>query len=134
VSELGAARHRARERAVELMYEAAMKDRPVLRVVAELAAPPDAYTLALLEATARDGARALELIGRHSIDWPVDRLALLDRLILTLATSELLMDEAPPVAVVLDEAVELAKTYSTDGSPAFVNGVLSAIADDVAHD
>jgi N utilization substance protein B len=89
---------------------------------------------AQLEATARDGARALELIGRHSIDWPVDRLALLDRLILTLATSELLMDEAPPVAVVLDEAVELAKTYSTDGSPAFVNGVLSAIADDVAHD
>ena len=44
------------------------------------------------------------------------------------------MDEAPPVAVVLDEAVELAKTYSTDGSPAFVNGVLSAIADDVAHE
>ena len=109
MSELGAARHRARERAVELMYEAAMKDRPVLRVVAELAAPPDTYTLELLEATARAGARALELIGRHSIDWPVDRLALLDRLILTLATCELLMDEAPP-------------------------GVLSAIADDVAHE
>ncbi len=133
MGELGAARHRARERALELLYEAAMKDRPVLTVVGELAAPPDPYTVHLLEATARDADRALALIGRFSIDWPVDRLALLDRLILTLATCELLMGDAPPVAVVLDEAVELAKTYSTDGSPGFVNGVLSSIADDLTN-
>jgi N utilization substance protein B len=47
---------------------------------------------------------------------------------MTLAVGELSLDDAPPLAVVLDEAVELAKTYSTDGSPSFVNGVLSAVA------
>jgi len=49
-----------------------------------------------------------------------------------MATAELLMDDAPSKAIILDEAVELAKTYSTDGSPSFVNGVLSSIADDVS--
>jgi len=110
-----------------------MKGRTPLVIVDELPVPPDAYTRVLLEAVRRDETRALALIEQHSIDWPLDRMALLDKLILTLATSELLMDEAPPRAVVLDEAVELAKTYSTEGSPSFVNGVLSAIADDIIH-
>jgi N utilization substance protein B len=43
----------------------------------------------------------------------------------------MLMPNAPPLAVILDEAVELAKVYSTDGSPAFVNGVLSSIAENI---
>jgi len=51
--------------------------------------------------------------------------------VMTLAIGELLMVDAPPKAVVLDEAVELAKIYSTEGSPSFVNGVLSACADDL---
>jgi N utilization substance protein B len=133
VSELGAKRHQARERAVELLYEAAIKDRPVSVVVSELRAPPDGYTSALLAATTAHEAQALELISRFSIDWPIDRMALLDRLILTLATGEMLMDDAPPMAVILDEAVELAKTYSTDASPSFVNGVLSSIADELTE-
>ncbi len=108
-----------------------MKDRPVAVVVSELAVPPDGYTAALLVATAVHGELALDLISRFSIDWTLERMALLDRIILTLATSEMLMDDAPPKAVILDEAVELAKTYSTDGSPSFVNGVLSSIADEL---
>jgi N utilization substance protein B len=131
VSELGAQRHRARERAVELLYEAAIKGRPVSVVVTELRVPPDEYTGVLLAATTLYEAEALELIGRFSIDWPVERMAVLDRLILTLGTSEMLMEDAPPTPVILDEAVELAKTYSTDGSPSFVNGVLSSIADEL---
>ncbi len=133
MSELGASRHRSRERAVELLYEAAMKDRSVALVINELAVPPDAYTLALLTATLEHHERAVEMISRFSIDWPLERMALLDRLILTLATSEMLMNDAPPTAVILDEAVELAKTYSTDGSPSFVNGVLSSIADEITQ-
>lgn len=108
-----------------------MKDRSVAVVINELAVPPDAYTLALLAASLQHQERALELISRFSIDWTLDRMALLDRLILTLATSEMLTDDAPPIAVILDEAVGLAKTYSTDGSPSFVNGVLSSIADEI---
>jgi N utilization substance protein B len=131
VSELGARRHRSRERALELLYEATMKDRAVAAVLTELPVPPDEYTVALLAATAANEPRARELIARYSIDWPLERMALLDRLILVMATSEMLMLDAPPVAVILDEAVELAKTYSTDASPSFVNGVLSSVADDV---
>jgi N utilization substance protein B len=52
---------------------------------------------------------------------------------MTMAVGEMLMDDAPPVAVVLDEAVELAKVYSTDGSGSFVNGVLSSIAENILH-
>jgi N utilization substance protein B len=116
---------------VELLYEAAIKGRPVSVVVTELRVPPDEYTGVLLAATTLYEAEALELIGRFSIDWPVERMAVLDRLILTLGTSEMLMEDAPPTPVILDEAVELAKTYSTDGSPSFVNGVLSSIADEL---
>lgn len=103
-------------------------------VLTELPVPPDEYTAALLAATLANEQRALELVARYSIDWPLERMAVLDRLILVMATSEMLMHDAPPVAVILDEAVELAKTYSTDASPSFVNGVLSSVADDVgAH-
>lgn len=133
MSELGASRHRSRERAVELLYEAAMKDRSVAVVLNDLSVPPDAYTRALLGASLEFQERALALISRFSIDWPLERMALLDRLILTLATSEMLMPDAPPTAVILDEAVELAKTYSTDASPSFVNGVLSSIADEITE-
>jgi transcription antitermination protein NusB len=48
-----------------------------------------------------------------------------------MAVGEMMMNDAPPKAVILDEAVELAKVYSTDGSPSFVNGVLSSIAEQI---
>lgn len=133
MSELGASRHRARERALELLYEAAMKDRSVAAVLNELAVPPDVYTVLLLTTILDNQDRALALISQFSIDWPLDRMALLDRLILTLSTSEMMLEDGPPRAVILDEAVELAKTYSTDGSPSFVNGVLSSIAGEIGN-
>lgn len=105
-----------------------MKDRSPAVVLTELASTPDAYTLELVMAADAHRGRAEKLITTFSVDWPLERLALVDRLILTLAVGEMLMDDAPPVPVVLDEAVELAKVYSTDGSSSFVNGVLSSIA------
>ena len=60
--------------------------------------------------------------------WSIDRMAVVDRLVLRLAVAELLDPTGPPVAVVIDEAVELAKTYSTEESGRFVNGVLSTVA------
>ncbi len=125
MSELGHVRHQARQRALELLYEANMKGRPPRGVLGEQALAPDDYVVPLLEAVEVHGERAEALISRQSHQWALDRIALLDRLIMTLAISELLIEDAPPVAVVLDEAVELAKTYSTDDSPSFVNGVLS---------
>ncbi len=133
MSELGVSRHHARERALEIMYEASIKDRPVLDVVGELSLHPDDYVMALLTSSFDNVARANELISTYSIDWPLERIALVDRLVMTLAIGELMMTDAPPKAVILDEAVELAKVYSTDASPKFVNGVLSSIAEHISN-
>ena len=131
MSELGAQRHHARERALEIFYESTIKGRSVASVINDLPLLPDPYTVALLTAAESNQERANGLISRFAIDWPLDRIAIVDRLVMTLAIGELLMPDAPPRAVILDEAVELAKVYSTDGSPSFVNGVLSSCADNL---
>ncbi len=131
MGELGTQRHQARERALEILYEATIKDRPVAQIIQSLALAPDPYTVSIVFASEQNRSRAEELIERNLQDWTLERLALIDRLILTMAIGELLLEEPPPTAVVLDEAVELAKVYSTDGSASFVNGVLSACVDDL---
>ena len=131
MSDFGSSRHQSRERALEILYEAEMKDRPVDVILASLPVAPDEYCVTLVRAAGEHRDRAEALIEAWAHDWPLDRIAVIDRLILTMATTELMMADGPPRAVVLDEAVELAKTYSTDGSGAFVNGLLTAIADDL---
>ena len=131
MSELGAQRHHARERALEILYEATIKDRPVHVIVSELTLVPDPYTVMIVNSADEHRVRAEELISRYARDWTLERLALIDRLIMTMAIGELLLEEPPPSAVVMDEAVELAKVYSTDGSAAFVNGVLSACVENL---
>lgn len=129
MSELGEQRHRARERALEVAYESSIKDRSIESVLTELALKPDAYAVELLNSfqVHRDWARGL--ISEHAQDWQFDRMPLVDRLIMMLALSEVRMESCPPTAVIINEAVELAKTYSTDGSPGFINGVLSTCFD-----
>jgi N utilization substance protein B len=122
-------RHQARERALSLLYEAEMKRCPPTEVLAALPVPADAFTAGLVEACERHRVSADERIARASTSWPLHRMATVDRLVLQMAVGELLEPDGPPVAVVIDEAVELAKTYSTDDSGAFVNGVLSAVSD-----
>jgi N utilization substance protein B len=129
LSDLGLTRHLARERALEIFYEATIKERSVLTVLSELPVQPDGYTILILTSAAAHQESANELISRYSIDWPLERLAVVDRLVMTMAIGEMLMDDPPPVAVILDEAVELAKVYSTEGSASFVNGVLAACAE-----
>jgi N utilization substance protein B len=131
VSELGRNRHRARERALEIFYESAIKERPVSVILTELNTKPDEYTVALVTSAEVNQPRANELISEFAIGWPLERIALVDRLIMTLAVGEMLLANPPPPAVILDEAVELAKVFSTDGSSSFVNGVLSSIAQTV---
>jgi transcription antitermination protein NusB len=75
-------------------------------------------------------ARAAELdaaIAEAATHWRLDRIATVDRTILRLGAFELLADAGTPSAVVIDEAVELAKRFGEADSPAFVNGVLDAI-------
>ena len=68
------------------------------------------------------------LISRFAIDWALDRMPVIDRTLLRMATFELLGRPDVPTGVVISEAVELAKQYSTDESGRFVNGVLASIA------
>jgi len=124
-------RHEAREHAVALLYEAEMKKASLADVMAALSVTPDAYTVALVTGVGQDGERIDELVSSAAVGWELDRMPVVDRTILRLATWELLSRTDVPVAVVLDEAVELAKQYSTEQSGGFVNGVLSTIAKEV---
>ena len=67
-----------------------------------------------------------ELITKAAPEWPLDKIARIDLAILRLAVYELTQKDTPP-KVVIDEAVELAKSYGGDTSPSFVNGVLGTI-------
>jgi N utilization substance protein B len=111
-----------------LLYEAELKGDAPLDVVAGLPVAPDPFARSLVEAAQGRQAEADTLIAAASVGWPIDRMAVVDRLVLRLAVAELLDPDGPPVAVVIDEAVELAKTYSTEDSGSFVNGILSTVA------
>jgi N utilization substance protein B len=67
-------------------------------------------------------------IGEQSRGWPLQRMANVDRNLLRLGAFELLHEPAVPAAVVIDEAVELARIYSTAESPRFVHGILGELA------
>ncbi len=127
----GAPRHQQRERALSLLYEAELKGESPLTVLEGLPVAPDAYVCTLLEGAQATRVEADARITAASVGWPIDRMAVIDRLVLRLAVAELLDADGPPMAVIIDEAVELAKTYSTDDSGSFVNGILSTIAAEV---
>jgi transcription antitermination protein NusB len=126
-----AARSKARKRAVDVLYEADVRggDRlAVLRDRIETANPPvPEHTIRLVEGVAEHSGRIDELIDTHASGWSLERLPDVDRAILRMAVFELLWADDVPDAVVIDEAVELAKALSTDDSPAYVNGVLGGI-------
>ncbi len=128
-----AARSKARKRAVDVLYEADVRggDRlAVLRDRIETANPPvPGHTVRLVEGVAEHAARIDALIDAHASNWSLERLPDVDRAILRMAVFELLWADDVPDLVVIDEAVELAKTLSTDDSPAYVNGVLGAVVD-----
>jgi N utilization substance protein B len=130
-SDSGAPRHQQRERALSLLYEAELKGESPLDILSGLPVLPDPYVCTLLQGAAATRTEADARISAASVGWPLDRMAVIDRLVLRLAVAELLDAEGPPLAVVIDEAVELVKTYSTDDSGAFVNGILSTIAAEV---
>jgi N utilization substance protein B len=130
VSDTGT-RHAARERALGLLYEAEMRDQTPAEVVAGLPVPPDEYAEAVVLGVGDHLAEIDALLARYSKRWDLDRMPSLDRAVLRMATFELGHRLDVPRNVILNEAVELAKTFSTDDSGRFVNGMLSAVADEV---
>ncbi|AHH19320.1 N utilization substance protein B [Nocardia nova SH22a] len=130
------ARHKARRRAVDLLFEAEARDIDPADLVAERlelagrddqVAPVNPYTRTLVEGVADDLDRVDNTIESYLQDWTLGRLPAVDRAILRVAVWELFHATDVPPVVAVDEAVELAKELSTDDSPGFVNGVLGRI-------
>lgn len=126
-------RHRARERALQCLYQwestgaelDGLLDRfwraqPASRQIRE-------FTEALVRGTVGAVARIDPLIEQQAENWRLERIGCVDRGILRLGVYELLDQPETPAAVVIDEAIELAKRYSSEQAGTFVNGVLDGI-------
>jgi transcription antitermination protein NusB len=123
-----ASRHQARERALELLYEADLKGAEPSAVADALPVAPDPFTLQVVRVVTARRGEIDSLVDAAAIGWDLERMAVVDRNVLRLAVAELLECNDVPTAVVLDEAVALASAYSTDDSGRFVNGVLATLA------
>lgn len=124
-------RREARERALSLLYEADAKELTPAALLAEIPVEPAAYVTSLVEGVGERQEQIDELIARYAIDWTVDRMPVIDRMVVRIACFELLGRPDVPTGVVISEAVELAKRYSTDESGRFVNGLLASIAGEI---
>jgi len=127
-------RRQVRERVLQALYAQEVSQDDADHVLATLIQPvykdePTylrfAEQLFLRSLDAREVAE--EMIARHIQNWEIGRLALTDRLVLRMAVAELMYFEDIPPKVTLNEALEVAKVFSTEKSGAFVNGVLDAI-------
>ena len=127
----GDERSDARERALILLYEADTKGVSPRDAAAGQVVEPDALTTELVEGVEDHRAEIDAAIARHAKGWTLARMPLIDLTVMRIAAFELLGRPDVPVAVVLDEAVELAKRFSTDDSGRFVNGVLAALVGDL---
>ena len=126
-----AARTKARKRAVDILFEADLRGTDPVSTAADRHADPDhpvqPYALTLIEGVATHRDRIDELLTTYAEGWTLARMPGVDRAIIRTALYELLWVDDVPDAVVIDEAVELAKSLSTDDSPKFINGLLGRL-------
>lgn len=129
-----AARSKARKRAVDVLYEADARGTDPVSTLAERVAlsdpPVSDFTIELVEGVHAHGRQIDQILTDYAEGWTVARMPGVDRAVLRLGVYELLWRDDVPDAVVIDEAVELAKSLSTDESPRFVNGVLARVLRD----
>ncbi|MFN2594883.1 MAG: transcription antitermination factor NusB [Actinomycetota bacterium] len=143
-------RRTARRLAVDALYESEITDELPLDAFASLKAadwvrpsieedrgsseePTDeavAYAGTLVEGVQAHQADIDSIIVRYADRWALDRMPLIDRILLRIALVELLWGTDVPVAVAINEAVELAKALSTDDSGRFINGVLGRVVEE----
>jgi N utilization substance protein B len=127
------ARSKARKRAVDVLFEADQRGTDPLETLAgrlAVADPPVAeFTVALVEGVVAHRARIDELLSTYAQGWTLDRMPAVDRAVLRLGTFELMWRDDVPDAVVIDQAVELARSLSTDESPGYINGLLGRLAE-----
>ena len=131
------ARHSGREAALQMVFQLEASGAPVDEVVSlfwrsfDADADPDGrpYADEMVRGVAATQTELDTIITGASSNWRLERMTRIDRNILRLGAWELAHRPDVPAAVILDEAVELAKAFGSEGSSAFVNGVLNRVAD-----
>ncbi|UPO78378.1 MULTISPECIES: transcription antitermination factor NusB [Arthrobacter] len=125
------ARSKARTRALEVLFEAEQRSMSPLESLRSRREQTDQvinpYTMDLVEGVIAKQAQIDEFLSTYSQGWALDRMPAVDRIILRIGSWELLYNDDVPDKVAISEAVELAKTLSTDESPAFINGLLGRL-------
>ena len=121
----------ARERALYLLYEAYSKGISPADALALQVLEPDELTTLLVVGVGDHVGELDEAIAARAKGWTLARMPVLDLNVLRLGAFELAYRPDVPIAVAIDEAVELAKRFSTDDSGRFVNGLLSALVEDL---
>ncbi|RKS77770.1 N utilization substance protein B [Motilibacter peucedani] len=129
------ARHKARKRALDVLYESEARSRDPLTTLTERRArntdlgPEDEdYAVELVRGVVGARDRIDALLGEHAVGWELDRMPAVDRAILRIGAYEVLERDDVPDEVALAEAVALAEELSTEDSPQFVNGLLGKLA------
>lgn len=128
----------ARRIALQILYEVDSAHHEVIGVLMihlearEISSKTARYTRWLVLGVVNHQATLDETIHRYAPEWPIEQMAIIDRNILRIAAYEFAVATRIPVGVAIDEAVQLAKVFGADSSPAFVNGVLGALAEDKA--
>ena len=126
-------RRLGREQALQVLYSVTIGDREPSDAISEVVgehADSDqrAFVEDLALGTLEYAGEADRVVGPLLEGWTIERLPTIDRLLLEMGTFELRCRPETPKAVAINEAVALAKRFSTEGSGRFVNGVLSAVA------
>ena len=132
-----ASRHRSRERALQMIYQWEINGGPAAEgqeaywktlasETSKKSPGDDAFAQRLFERVTSRVARIDDLIREHAANWRLERMAAVDRNILRMGVSELLDKKEAP-AVIINEAVEVGRRFSTDESGPFLNGILDAI-------
>ena len=124
----GSQRRQVRERALGLLYEAETKGIDMAELLSAQELPLDPYAHTLVSGAAEHQNEIDARLEEFSERWPVARMPALDRAILRLASFELSHSTDISVAVIINEAVELAHEYSTPASAGFINGLLTQVA------
>jgi len=131
------ARSKARKRALDILYEADMRELAPLDVLAtqtdrratEGEPELNSYVTDLVQGVIANQERIDELLSTYSMGWSLDRMPAVDRSILRLSTYEVLYRDDIPDTVAISEAVALAQDLSTEESSSFVNGLLARLSE-----
>jgi len=133
-----ASRRKSRELALQMLFQWEVGRHTPGKVVANFLPTHKAddevknFARHLFEGTVADIDSIDPLIGRHAENWKLERMAAVDRNVLRLAIYEMLHEPETPKAVVINEALELARRFSTPDAVEFANGVLDAVRKSLA--